>query len=107
VAARDALGDKVEVHLDRSIEFAGMAAMTVAPLGQSKWDGVLAYCARRGLDPTRVLAVADGPNDLELLTNAAVRAVPAVAHPAALALADHVIPSAADGGWADILTLLD
>lgn len=107
VAARDALGDAVEVHLDRSIEFAGMCSMTVAPLGQSKWDGVLAYCAGRGLDPTRVLAVADGPNDLELLTHAAVRAVPAVAHPAALALADHVIPSAADGGWADILTLID
>ena len=25
---------------------------------------------------------------------------------AALALADHVLPSAADGGWADILPLL-
>jgi hypothetical protein len=107
VAARDAIGASAEVHLDRSIDFAGMASLTVAPLGQSKWDGVLAFCAGRGLRPDRVLAVADGPNDLELLTHAAVRAVPAVAHPAALALADHVIPAAADGGWADILPLLD
>ena len=30
----------VEVHLDRSIDHPGLAAMTVAPRGQSKWDGV-------------------------------------------------------------------
>ena len=67
----------------------------------------LAFCASRGLDSDRVLALADGPNDIELLTNASVRLVPAVAHPAALALADHLIPSAADGGWAEVLSYLD
>jgi hydroxymethylpyrimidine pyrophosphatase-like HAD family hydrolase len=105
-AARAALDGTVEVHLDRSIDHPGMASLTVAPRGQSKWDGVLAYCARHALDPTRVLAVADGPNDVELLANAAVRAVPAVAHPAALALATTVIPPAQEGGWAEILDLL-
>jgi hydroxymethylpyrimidine pyrophosphatase-like HAD family hydrolase len=107
VAASEALGDLVEVHLDRSIDYAGYASMTAAPKGQSKWDGVAAFCTSRGLDSDRVLALADGPNDIELLTNAAVRLVPAVAHPAALALADHVIPAAADGGWAEVLSYLD
>ena len=107
VAASEALGDLVEVHLDRSLDYAGYASLTAAPKGQSKWDGVLAFCATRGLDSTRVLALADGPNDIELLTSAAVRLVPAVAHPAALALADHVIPSAADGGWAQVLDHLE
>ncbi len=106
VAARDALGDLVEVHLDRSIDFAGSASFTAAPKGQSKWDGVVAFCAARGLDPTRVLALADGPNDIELLDRAAVRLVPSVAHPAALERADHVISAAADGGWAEVLTHL-
>lgn len=105
-AAFAALEPMVEVHLDRSIDYPGLASLTAAPRGQSKWDGVLAFCALHGLDPSRVLAVADGPNDLELLTNAAVRAVPKVAHPAALELATTVIPSAQDGGWAEILTLL-
>lgn len=105
-AASAAIGDAAEVHVDRSIDFPGMASLTVAPLGQSKWDGVLAYCRQQQLDPTRVLAVADGPNDLELLANAAIRAVPEVAHADALALATHVIPGAQDAGWADILTLL-
>jgi hydroxymethylpyrimidine pyrophosphatase-like HAD family hydrolase len=105
-AARDAIGDLAEVHLDRSIDYVGLASLTVAPKGQSKWDGVQAFCRARGLDSDRVLAVADGPNDLELLDNAALRAVPAVAHPAALERADHVLPPALDGGWADILQLL-
>ena len=100
VAALDAVA---EVHLDRAIDYPGTGSLTVAPRGQSKWDGVLAFCAARGLDPRRVLAVADGPNDVELLTHAAVRLVPAVAHAAALELADHVIPAAADGGWSEVL----
>jgi len=106
-AAFDALRGIVEAHLDRSFDFAGKASLTAAPRNQSKWDGVLAYCAVHGIDSTRVLAVADGPNDIELLTNAAVRAVPKVAHPSVLELATTIIPSAQDGGWADILALLD
>ena len=106
VAAQDAIGDLAEPHLDRSLDFPGMASFTVAPRGQSKWDGVVAYCERHGLDERRVLALADGPNDLELLDRAALRLVPEVAHPSALERADHVIPAAADGGWAEVLAHL-
>jgi len=105
-AAQDAIGELAEPHLDRSIDFAGYASFTVAPRGQSKWDGVLAYCRAHGLDEGRVLCLADGPNDIELLDGAAVRLVPEVAHPAALERADHVIPAAADGGWAEVLSHL-
>lgn len=103
VAARDAIGDRSQTHLDRSIEFPGLATLTVAPHGQSKWDGVEAFCARRGLDPTRVLALGDGSNDVELLQGAAVALVPEVAHPVALELADHVIPVPRDAGWVAVL----
>jgi hydroxymethylpyrimidine pyrophosphatase-like HAD family hydrolase len=102
-AAHEAVAPFAEVHLDRSIDWPGSASLTVAPRDQSKWDGVLAYCADRGLDPTRVLALGDGPNDVELLTGAAVRLVPEVAHPDALDLATEVIPAAAEGGWAAVL----
>ena len=105
-AAHEALRGLAEVHLDRSIDYPGLAAVTVAPRGQSKWDGVRAFCDLHGLRPDRVMAVADGPNDLELLDRAAVRVVPAVAHQGALDRADHVVPSAADGGWADLVDLL-
>jgi len=102
-AAARAVGALAESHLDRSIDWPGTASLTVAPRGQSKWDGVLAFCRRHGIDDTKVLALGDGPNDVELLTGAAVRLVPEVAHAAALELATAVIPAAADGGWAAVL----
>lgn len=93
-------------HVDRDRHYGGYA-LTVAPSAQSKWDGVLAFCSARGFDPDAVLAIGDGPNDTDLLTNAAVAVVPDDAHPAARACAHHVVGRAADGGWADILDLLD
>ena len=105
-SAYAALVGIAEPHLDRSIEYPGLAAMTVAPRNQSKWDGVLAYCAAHGLDSTKVMAVADGPNDIELLTNAVVRVVPKIAHPSALELATAVIASAEDAGWSEVPSLL-
>ena len=106
-AVHAVLAPIVEVHLDRSIDHPGLASLTVAPRDQSKWDGVLAFCASHGIDSTKVLAVADGPNDVELLTNAAVRVVPKVAHPSALELATAVIPSAEEAGWSEVPALLD
>lgn len=102
-AAFAALDPLAEAHLDRSIDHQGMASLTVAPRNQSKWDGVLAFCAAHALDSARVLALADGPNDVELLTAASIALVPAVAHQVALDLATAVIPAAADGGWAAVL----
>ena len=104
-AAAAVLDGMAEVHLDRAFDLPN-AAITVAPRGQSKWDGVVAYCDREGLDAGRVLALADGPNDIELLRNAAVRLVPENAHAPALALADHVIPAAEAGGWRAVLDFI-
>jgi hydroxymethylpyrimidine pyrophosphatase-like HAD family hydrolase len=100
------LGHLAEVHIDRSLDYPGTASVTIAPLGQSKWDGVTAFCVAHGLDDTRVVALGDGPNDVELLTRASLSLVPEDAHPAALELADRVIPSAAEGGWSAVLELL-
>jgi hydroxymethylpyrimidine pyrophosphatase-like HAD family hydrolase len=79
---------------------------TVTPLGLSKWVGVVAYCDRHGIDPGKVLAIGDGPNDCELLDAAAVAVVPEDGHPNALPHADHVVASTRAGGWAEILDLL-
>ncbi len=105
MTAAQALAGIAEVHLDRAFDYPG-SAITVAPLQQSKWDGVVAYCDARGFDPDRVLALADGPNDIELLTNAAVRLVPETGCSRALELADHVIPAAGAGGWSAVLDFL-
>lgn len=84
-------------------DFYGGHTLTVAPNGLSKWNGVVAYCTQRGLDPERVLAIGDGPNDRELLTNAAVSVAPDDADPETLAVADYTVASPREGGWAEIL----
>jgi hydroxymethylpyrimidine pyrophosphatase-like HAD family hydrolase len=81
----------------------GGHGVTVAPVGLSKWDGVLAYCLLAGIDFARVLAIGDGANDRELLANAAIALVPEDAHEDALGVAHHVVPSPAVGGWAAVL----
>jgi hydroxymethylpyrimidine pyrophosphatase-like HAD family hydrolase len=84
----------------------GGFSLSVRPKGVSKWSGVLSFCAHRGLNPERVLAVGDGENDLELLSSAAVACVPSDGCEAALALATHQIPPAHSGGWASIVDLI-
>jgi hydroxymethylpyrimidine pyrophosphatase-like HAD family hydrolase len=84
----------------------GGVHLSFVSLGVSKWDGALGFCAARGIDPARVLAIGDADNDLELLENAAVALVVADGSPAALERADRVVAPASEGGWAEILDLL-
>lgn len=98
------LGGRAAATVTRDVVYGG-ATLMVKPPGVSKWQGVAAYCERHGLDPARVLALGDGDNDLELLTQARVSVVVRDGCEAALALADHVIDPAADGGWGAVLDL--
>ncbi len=84
----------------------GGHTITVTPRGLSKWVGVVEYCRQVGLDCERVLAIGDGPNDLELLRAAAVTVVPSNGCAEALALADHVVAPPLVGGWASLLALV-
>ena len=93
-------------HLDKSIEYVGQASLTVTQPGISKWEGVAAWCRHAGIDPGAVLAIGDGPNDIELLEAAAVAVAPAGSHHSALALPDHVVGPAAEGGWAGLLDIV-
>ena len=107
VAICDEVGGAAEPYFDRALEYPGTYQLHVAPPGISKWDGVLAFCRREDIDPTDgVVVVGDGPNDVELLTHAALALVPEDAHPAAVACAHARIPAAIDGGWAAVPGLL-
>lgn len=86
--------------------FFGEATLIARPRGISKWNGVLAFCAAHDLDSSRVLALGDGENDVELLTHASVACVVRDGCEQALALADHVIEPASAGGWCAVLDLV-
>lgn len=103
--ALDAVGLAGSASIVHDLVYGG-CTVQVRPPGISKWSGVLAFCAERGIDPGRVLAVGDGANDVELLEGAAVACAVATAAPAALARADHVLEPPASGGWAAVLDLV-
>jgi hypothetical protein len=69
--------------------------------GVSKWSGVLAYCARHGIDPTRVLTIGDDDNDAPMLAQATVGLAMRHASPSALASADAVVDR-----WTQLLDYL-
>ena len=103
---RQYLGVHGVAHLNRVPDFGGYS-LTVAGPGMSKWEGVVAYCAHAGLDAAKVLAIGDGENDLELLAGAAIAVAPADADPVVREFAQHIVGRAADGGWADLIDLLE
>jgi HAD superfamily hydrolase (TIGR01484 family) len=84
----------------------GGFAVKVRPPGVSKWTGVVAFCADRGLDVGRVLAIGDQANDVELLEGAAVACAITSADPAVLDRCAHQLGPPATGGWAAVLELI-
>ena len=79
--------------------------LDTAPKGVNKWSGVEAYCRYRDLDPTEVLAIGDGDNDVELLERAAHSCAMSHATDRAKAAA-HVTLSDGMDGWAQLLHFL-
>ena len=69
--------------------------------GVSKWTGVLAFCTRHGIDPTRVLAIGDDDNDVSMIDNACVGLAMTHASQAAASVA-----SATVGDWTQLLDYL-
>jgi len=97
-----AIDDRAEPHVVADTWSDGHG-LTVAPVGLSKWSGVLAYCARAGVDPARVLAIGDETNDVELLRNATVGLAMSDGHADARAAADRIVAPSGEGGWAAVL----
>ena len=85
----------------------GQFSLMVQPPGISKWNGVLAWCERQGIDPANTLAVGDGGNDAELISSAGIGLAIENGHPHALAAATATIPGPTTGGWAEVLRYLD
>ena len=107
-AAGPRLAATVTAHhlvINRNALFGG-TALTVDPFGATKWEGVRRFCQLHGLDESRVLAVGNGENDVDLLEHARVACVVRDGCDEALAVATHVIDSPDVGGWASVLDLL-
>ncbi len=74
--------------------------------GVGKWRMILHHCMLNGLDPSRVAAIGDGLNDVDMLTNAAHGIAMANAEEEVRASADHVAGHHAEDGFAHAVRAL-
>jgi hydroxymethylpyrimidine pyrophosphatase-like HAD family hydrolase len=99
VVADEVLAGLVEVTHSNTRD----VLLEMSALGVSKATTLARVAAARGVMAAQVVAVGDGPNDLPMLRWAGTSYAVANAHPAVLAIADHVLPDHGAEGVADLL----
>jgi Cof subfamily protein (haloacid dehalogenase superfamily) len=97
----DIVGARAEVT------YSGVGGLAeIGPSGVTKASSLIEWCTARGITKSSVWAFGDMPNDLPMLTWAAVSFAVANAHPDVLAAASHSCPSNADDGVATVMESL-
>jgi Cof subfamily protein (haloacid dehalogenase superfamily) len=69
----------------------------------SKGSALAFVCERSGIEPAELIAAGDAPNDVEMFRFAGLAVAPRTAFPAALAVADAVIPPPEEDGIAELV----
>jgi Cof subfamily protein (haloacid dehalogenase superfamily) len=77
--------------------------LEVVEASVSKAAALQFICELEGVDPARVIAAGDAPNDVEMLRFAGLAVVPTSAFPEALAEADETIPPPDQDGMAALV----
>ncbi|MCH2134420.1 MAG: HAD family hydrolase [Phycisphaerales bacterium] len=102
MTVQDRLGDRVACRQWPAVGRQGEQVNMLEAFGRGvdKWSMVEVHCRRQGIDPTRVAAIGDGLNDIELLAGAGWGIAVENAEAAVLAAADARTRSHADDGVA-------
>jgi Cof subfamily protein (haloacid dehalogenase superfamily) len=100
--ARQVIGAEVATLTHSSQE----GLLEISAAGVTKATTLADLCARRGTEPSRVIAFGDMPNDVPMLTWAGRAVAVANAHPEVLAVADEVTLSNDEDGVAVVLERL-
>ena len=78
----------------------------IAPVGVTKWSGLLAVAGRLGIPPAAICAVGDDVNDLPMIRAAGLGIAMGNATDDVRAAADHVVATHDEGGVAEVVDLL-
>jgi hydroxymethylpyrimidine pyrophosphatase-like HAD family hydrolase len=78
----------------------------IAPVGVTKWSGVLALAREWGIGAAEICAVGDDVNDLPMIRGAGMGIAMGNAQPEVLAAADRIVGRQDDDGLVDVADLL-
>ncbi|GMA32851.1 hypothetical protein GCM10025875_28430 [Litorihabitans aurantiacus] len=100
------IGDGIDV-VPSSIPEIGHGAGELFSAGLSKADGLATAAAALGVDQADVIAVGDGPNDIEMLAWAGLGVAVTGSRPEVLAVADATVAGPEESGLAELFARLD
>ena len=78
----------------------------IAPVGVTKWSGVLSLAREWGIDAAEICAVGDDVNDLPMIRGAGLGIAMGNAQPEVLAAADRVVGRQDDDGLVDVADMI-
>jgi hydroxymethylpyrimidine pyrophosphatase-like HAD family hydrolase len=78
----------------------------IAPVGVTKWSGVMSLAQEWGIDAAEICAVGDDVNDLPMIRAAGLGIAMGNAQPEVLAAADQIVGRQDDDGLVDVADLL-
>ena len=97
--------DQLSLHTIRSPRYLNWMC-EIAPVGVTKWSGVLSLAREWGIDAAEICAVGDDVNDLPMIRGAALGIAMGNAQPEVLAAADRIVGRQDDDGLVDVAELL-
>jgi hydroxymethylpyrimidine pyrophosphatase-like HAD family hydrolase len=104
-ALHSAWPDRLALHTIRSPRYRDWMC-EIAPVGFTKWSGLVAVAGRLGIEPDAICAVGDDVNDLPMIRAAGLGIAMGNATADVRAAAAHVVGTHDDGGIDDVADLL-
>ena len=99
------LSGKLQAHVLRSPRYFGFF-LEVAPVGVTKWSGVLRLAEKWGLSQADICAVGDDLNDIPMIREAGLGIAMGNAQPEVKAAAQRVAPSHDEDGLVQVVSWL-
>jgi hypothetical protein len=97
--------EQLSLHTIRSPRYLNWMC-EIAPVGVTKWSGVLSLAREWGIDAAEICAVGDDVNDLPMIRAAGLGIAMGNAQPQVLAAADRIVGRQDDDGLVDVADLL-
>lgn len=104
-ALEEACPGQLSVHTLRSPRYRDWLC-EIAPVGVSKWSGVMSVARNLGIDAAEICAVGDDVNDLPMIRGAGLGVAMGNARPEVIAAADRVVATNDAGGIVEVVESL-